>query len=317
MDVIVYRLGDTLVDTGQSHMLRPLLNILASRPPRRILLTHYHEDHSGNAGALVARFHAKLMAPEGTMARVAAGFRIRPYQHYIWGRAKSAKSEALPPLVETNGFRLRPIHTPGHSRDHTAYLEESNGWLFSGDVYLGDRIKFFRADEEFGPQIASLKKLLTLDFDTLFCAHNPALDNGKKTPGSETRLSGGFLRPGQRPPGQGDGGKGHRCRPGSGAGPVGPVHHPGQCKLCQHGQGRPWGHAVLIRTGRVPGHRLDHQNPVSVIPCPGMPLAPLSAPWFNKCGPPHCGQLPAVFLSTPLRRVEFFFDCLQFVEQLF
>jgi hypothetical protein len=29
-------------------------------------------------------------------------------------------------------------------------------------------------------QIASLKKIMKLDFDTLFCAHNPCLKNGKQ-----------------------------------------------------------------------------------------------------------------------------------------
>jgi hypothetical protein len=45
---------------------------------------------------------------------------------------------------------------------------------------LGERIKFFRADERFAEQIASLIKVLTLDFDTLFCAHNPCLKSGKQ-----------------------------------------------------------------------------------------------------------------------------------------
>jgi glyoxylase-like metal-dependent hydrolase (beta-lactamase superfamily II) len=60
------------------------------------------------------------------------------------------------------------------------FLEKKQGWLFSGDLYLGERIKFFRADERFAEQIASLIKVLTLDFDTLFCAHNPCLKSGKQ-----------------------------------------------------------------------------------------------------------------------------------------
>jgi hypothetical protein len=58
-------------------------------------------------------------------------------------------------------------------------LEEENGWLFSGDLYLGDRIKYFRSDERLIDQITSLKKILEIDFDALFCAHNPCLENGR------------------------------------------------------------------------------------------------------------------------------------------
>lgn len=180
MTVIVYRLGDLLIDCGQSHMAAPLMDILEKRPPKRVLLTHYHEDHSGNAAALAHRFGARILGHPRTAAKLADGFSIRPYQHYIWGKAKPASVDPLPDTVEIDEYRLRPIHTPGHSADHVVYLEEENGWLFSGDIYLGSRIKFFRADETFADQIASLKTLLALDFDALLCAHNPVPKEGKK-----------------------------------------------------------------------------------------------------------------------------------------
>ena len=34
------------------------------------------------------------------------------------------------------------------------------GWLFSGDLYLGDRIEFFRTDEKIDQQIQSLQIVL-------------------------------------------------------------------------------------------------------------------------------------------------------------
>ena len=67
----------------------------------------------------------------------------------------------------------------GWVKDHTVYLEEENGWLFSGDLYLGYHIKYFRSDERLIDQITSLKKILKFDFDALFCAHNPRLENGR------------------------------------------------------------------------------------------------------------------------------------------
>ena len=82
--------------------------------------------------------------------------------------------------METATHRFIPIHTPGHSKDHTVYLEPEQGWLFSGDLYLGERIKFFRSDEKMEHQIRALKIVLQHDFDALFCGHNPVLANGKK-----------------------------------------------------------------------------------------------------------------------------------------
>ena len=82
-------------------------------------------------------------------------------------------------MVESNRYKLVPVHTPGHSKDHTVFWEKTNGWLFSGDLFLGQRIKFFRSDEKIIDQIESLKNVLKFDFDTLFCAHNPCPQNGK------------------------------------------------------------------------------------------------------------------------------------------
>ena len=41
-------------------------------------------------------------------------------------------------------------------------------------------IPFIRADENIHQQIDSLKKVLTVDFDSLFCAHRPVPKNGKE-----------------------------------------------------------------------------------------------------------------------------------------
>lgn len=180
MTVIVYRIGDTIVDAGQSHMATPLLGLLEKQPPRRILLTHHHEDHSGNAAVIADRFGAVVMGHRLTAAKLRNHFPIRLYQHYVWGKSRPVAVTPLPGIVDTGRFRFRPVHTPGHSNDHTAYLEENNGWLFSGDAYLGDRIKFFRSDEDFGHQIISLKALLALDFHALMCAHNPAPTHGRE-----------------------------------------------------------------------------------------------------------------------------------------
>lgn len=179
MSVVMYLVDGVLIDTAQSRMRPAALELLKGRKIARILLTHHHEDHSGNAASVSARHGAPIQAHPLAAEKLRRGFGIRPYQHAVWGRAQpSAGVEATDAPVETGRFRLTPIHTPGHSRDHTVYLEKDNGWLFSGDLYLGERIKFFRSDERFLDQIGSLRKVLAHDFDALFCAHNPAPTGG-------------------------------------------------------------------------------------------------------------------------------------------
>jgi glyoxylase-like metal-dependent hydrolase (beta-lactamase superfamily II) len=107
-------------------------------------------------------------------------FKILPYQKYIWGKANPSHVEILPKKIDTALGVMTPVHTPGHSDDHMAYFIKDAGVLFSGDLYLADKIKIFRSDENIGVQIESLKKILTLDFDVLLCCHSPKSKDGKK-----------------------------------------------------------------------------------------------------------------------------------------
>ncbi|MFZ5562493.1 MAG: MBL fold metallo-hydrolase [Thermodesulfobacteriota bacterium] len=180
MTVHVYLAGRVLIDTGQRHMRPVIVAALAGKRIETILLTHHHEDHSGNARVLAEQHGARVFGHSLAAEKLSAGYTIFPYQHLIWGKADPVTVEPLPPVIDAGGFELLPVHTPGHSRDHTVFLDRANGRLFSGDLYLGDRIKYFRADERFGDQLDSLRRVLALDFDWLLCAHRPCIGNGRE-----------------------------------------------------------------------------------------------------------------------------------------
>lgn len=179
MSVWMYELDGLVIDTGQHHMAKAVKRLLPEKKISRIALTHHHEDHSGNAAMLSAAYAIPVMAHTPAAAKLKRGFAIRPYQYLVWGKAPSVDVLPLTGVIETDRFALTSIKTPGHSRDHTVFLEKKRGWLFAGDLYLGERIKYFRSDERLDDQIRSLKKVLQFEFDVLFCAHNPCLTNGK------------------------------------------------------------------------------------------------------------------------------------------
>lgn len=179
MNVHCYLIGDTLIDCGQNKMADEMKAFLLGHRIKRLLLTHYHEDHSGNAALVAKVCGAVVMGHPITAYKMKHIHPILLYQHFMWGRSPEVGVSPLPSVVETEGFRFVPIHTPGHSKDHTVYLEPQKGWLFSGDLYLGDRIKFFRSDEKIDQQIRSLRTVLQYDFESLFCGHNPVLKNGR------------------------------------------------------------------------------------------------------------------------------------------
>ena len=181
MTVHLYIIGRVMIDTGLRHMRGAACAVARRHGVRAVLLTHYHEDHSGNAAAIKERLDIPVYASPLTCRKMEHPTRIFPYQHLMWGTADPLTPAPLPEVFNENGFSFVPIHTPGHSKDHTVFLEPREGWLFSGDLYLSDRIKYFRADENIADQIKSLRRVLAYDFNTLFCAHRPEIVNGRQS----------------------------------------------------------------------------------------------------------------------------------------
>lgn len=180
MSVYFYYLNGLLIDTGQHHMQRHALDAIGDLPVHQILLTHHHEDHSGNAAAFQRKTGAPVRGHTIAASKLKKGYRIRLYQHLIWGRTAPVVMASLAAPIQSDPYVLEPVKTPGHSKDHMVFLEKNYGWLFSGDLYIGERIKFFRSDEDIDAQIDSLQKVMRLDFDMLFCGHNPCPKNGKQ-----------------------------------------------------------------------------------------------------------------------------------------
>ncbi|NNK86309.1 MAG: MBL fold metallo-hydrolase [Desulfobacterales bacterium] len=179
LTVYCYILDDLMIDTGQSHMQKEVLQIAGENNIKRIFLTHHHEDHSGNAASIKQHYGTTVYGQSLTKDKMEVPFHILPYQKYVWGKSAPVTIEPFPNKIETALGEMVSIHTPGHSKDHTSFLLREAGLLFSGDLYLADKIKFFRSDEDVGTQITSLKKILKLDFDTLLCNHYPKLEQGK------------------------------------------------------------------------------------------------------------------------------------------
>ena len=176
---IVYRLGRTIIDTGPPNQWKVIGPFLRERGIDRALLTHHHEDHSGNGAHILQEFRVPVIGPRESITPLSQGFPLCFYQKVLWGRPSPFQPEALTGDIETGeGTRLRPIHTPGHSKDMTCYLEPGRGWLFTGDLFIARRTKYLRRDEDLHQQILSLRHLKSFQFDTLFCSHRGIVKNG-------------------------------------------------------------------------------------------------------------------------------------------
>ena len=83
MTTIFYSIGNVIIDTGLSHLRREALEIVRDKKIDCILLTHHHEDHSGNVAAIMKAKQAPAYGHPKTIEKMRDGFKILMYQHLI------------------------------------------------------------------------------------------------------------------------------------------------------------------------------------------------------------------------------------------
>jgi glyoxylase-like metal-dependent hydrolase (beta-lactamase superfamily II) len=90
------------------------------------------------------------------------------YRRVFWGWPQPSQGHPVGEWIDTTHYRFQVIHTPGHSPDHICLYEPQQGWLFSGDAYIGGQDRAARPDYDMYAIIASLKKLAALPLARLY-----------------------------------------------------------------------------------------------------------------------------------------------------
>ncbi len=174
----LYSIGGVLVDSGPPNIRSEAERLFRELSPRACLTTHHHEDHTGNHDLLVHRFNlVPLIHPLG-IARVATRERLQLYRRMAWGTPSPAGCKALGDSIEAGGMRFDVIHTPGHAEDHVVFFEPNRRWMFTGDLYLGPRLRYLRADEDIHALMASLRRAIAVEPEVIFCQHRGRVERG-------------------------------------------------------------------------------------------------------------------------------------------
>jgi glyoxylase-like metal-dependent hydrolase (beta-lactamase superfamily II)/8-oxo-dGTP pyrophosphatase MutT (NUDIX family) len=161
--------GVAVVDPGapeerEQAKLFALLDALSAegRPPREVWLTHVHPDHVG-AAAVVARCYGV------------------PVRAHALASGRVPGVDALGPFREGDlaGGRFRVLETPGHAREHLAFLDEETGALLCGDlVSTLSTIVIDPPEGDMAEYERQLERIRTLAPRTLYPAHGPAAPDG-------------------------------------------------------------------------------------------------------------------------------------------
>lgn len=166
-----------LIDTGPYHNAAEIKVALEKLPINKVVITHQHEDHTGNINYFRQELKVPVYAHLKTIKMIRKPPPIQLYRHLIWGAQPPADALPLEEKIVTANFCLNVIHTPGHSPDHTSYFEPLKGLLFCGDLFLGENLTGFMVGENIAEHFISLKKVIALNPSYLFCGLKGRLDN--------------------------------------------------------------------------------------------------------------------------------------------
>ena len=175
-EVSAYLVDGVLIDTGFPRVSSEVCGIVERMAVRGAIVTHWHEDHAGNAAMLADRGLPLLMhaSCESTLR---ARPSIRPYRHVVWGRPP----RLVAPLGTFDPAPLVLVPLPGHTLDHIGVWDARRRVLVSGDLYLGVKVRVAHRSESPGRLMASLHAAAALEPRLLLDAHRgPVTDAASK-----------------------------------------------------------------------------------------------------------------------------------------
>lgn len=165
-DVSCYLVHGVLIDTAFRHVGGELRAALRELRPRAAILTHWHEDHAGNAPDLAAS-GLPMWMHQYTEAKLRERQQVKFYRHFTWGRPRALTTDVVP----FDPSPLRVIHTPGHSTDHHVVFDEATRTIFSADLWLGVKVRIVGATENPYEIVESLDRAIALEPTRMFDAH--------------------------------------------------------------------------------------------------------------------------------------------------
>ncbi|GGE93391.1 MBL fold metallo-hydrolase [Mycetocola zhadangensis] len=125
-----------------------------------ILITHFHDDHTGASAELHRRTGAPVRAFDPAFC--------------IEGQPLSDGE-----VIDAAGVRLTVVATPGHSADSVCFVvdaEKNPGIILTGDTILGSGTTVIaRPDGSLAAYLSSLRRLRELGSLTVFPGHGPTL----------------------------------------------------------------------------------------------------------------------------------------------
>lgn len=160
-----------IVDTGCPHTAEEAANFIEDMKlvTKGVLLTHYHEDHSGGAHLFKERFEVEVFAPRNSLEILSKPPEVPAYRQMVWGQPKPVVASPLNGKTEFDRVTVVTFETPGHSFDHVSFLADN--FMFIGDLVTNPAPIITMREEDSLRLIDSLRIVVDLSFEAAYGGH--------------------------------------------------------------------------------------------------------------------------------------------------
>ncbi|MBT2570802.1 MBL fold metallo-hydrolase [Planococcus sp. ISL-110] len=177
--VFVYLVDGMLIDTGPEKLQEELVGFFQGHSFNQVVLTHHHEDHTGNAAWLQQNHEIPFFIHPLGIGKIKVEGEYPNYRKITWGNRDAFDASPLGGQIRSRTLEWQVIHTPGHADDHVALFHEPSRRLFTGDLFVSPKTRVMMKSESLPLLTSSLRTLLALPFQSVFCSHAGYLENGR------------------------------------------------------------------------------------------------------------------------------------------
>lgn len=179
LNVHSFAVDGILIDTGAVSLEKEFHPFFKQQDIDQVVITHFHEDHTGCAAFLQKELNLPIYMNDIKQEYCTKKADYPLYRKFFWGKRTPFHAQAIGKTFSSRTATWDVIETPGHAIDHLAFLNRETGQLFTGDLYVQEKTKVALREENIPTIINSLKKVLTYNFEDVFCCHAGLLKDGR------------------------------------------------------------------------------------------------------------------------------------------
>lgn len=178
LNVYCFEVDGVLIDTGSQTLLPQFKSLFAQMDVDQVMITHYHEDHTGGARYVQQEYGLPVYMNEMSIEYCARKADYPLYRQLFWGRRRPFEAQPIAETFASRNAVWNVIKTPGHAKDHLSFLNQQTGQLFSGDLYVNPKTKVILREESMPMIMNSIERVLAYDFGEMFCCHAGYVKDG-------------------------------------------------------------------------------------------------------------------------------------------